>query len=146
KPFYFVALTLSIILLVAGLFFAWMSSRADSAEAMASRVSDRLAGELEVVDEELRTLLGGPFDISRAMATETTYPFFIYEGNQLRYWSDNEFVPPPVLPSDTFFIRLLRIGRESYLVRQDRMDDQHYVVSLIALMKQYTIVNDYLDT
>ena len=38
KPFYFVALALSGILLAAGLFFAWISSRADSPEAMAARV------------------------------------------------------------------------------------------------------------
>ncbi len=146
KSFYFVALTLSIVLLAAGLFFAWISSRADSAEAMASRVSDRLAGELTVVEEELQTVLDSPFDIDKAIAVKTTYPFFVYDGNRLRYWSDNEFVPPPLSPADSFSIRLLRIGRESYLIRRDRIDDQHYVVSLITLLKEYTIVNDYLET
>lgn len=112
---------------------------------MAARVSDRLAGELEIIDSELAPLLGKPFDIHAAVAAETTYPFFIYDQNRLKYWSDNKFVPPPQVLDEIFHLRLLLIGREAYLLKKDRIDEGHTVISLITLMKEYTISNDYLD-
>ncbi len=135
-----------MVLLIAGLFFAWMSSRAASADAMAARIADRLAGELAVISDDIKPLLGQPFDLERAIATETTYPFFVYDKIRLKYWSDNDFVPPPQLATDTSDLRLLRIGRDAYLIRKDRIDADHYIVSLITLMKEYAISNDYLNT
>lgn len=138
------ALTLSALLLGAGLFFAWISSRADSAEAMAARIANRLARELAIVDAELKPLLNPPFNLDVAIGTETTYPFFVYDRNRLRYWSDNKFVPPPQTPANTIPVRLLRIGREAYILKTDSIGADHYVLSLIMLQKEYTISNDYL--
>lgn len=146
KPVYFIALALSVILLAAGLFFAWFSTRADSPEAMAARVSDRLARELALIDEQLSPMLGKPFSIGTAINTETTYPFLIYDRYRLKYWSDNKFVPPLQVLVDSFDVRLLRIGREAYILKRDRIDSEHVVISLVTLLKDYTISNDYLTT
>ncbi len=145
KPFYIAALALSMTLLAAGLFFAWISFRADSAEAMAARVGTRLSDELRVIDTELAPLLGKSFNYSTALSTETTYPFFVYDRHRLRYWSDNKFVPPAQVLADSFSIKLLRIGREAYLLKKDQIDENFYVISLMTLMKEYAISNDYLQ-
>ncbi len=110
---------------------------------MAKRVSERLEDELKVIDREIKPLLKSPFNIKTALATKTTYPFFVYDRNRLRYWSDNSFVPAQV-PADSFGLRLLRIGREAYMLKKDRIDGEHYVISLLTLQKEYTIHNDYL--
>jgi signal transduction histidine kinase len=142
KPVYFFGL--SVIFLAAGLIMAGISFKDDSPQSMAERVATNLADELEVVDRELKPLSNQAFDIRAALTTQTSYPFFVYDRNRLRYWSDNNFIPPPELLADTFSIRLLRIGREVYLLKRDRLDDNHHVVSLITLSREYTISNDYL--
>ncbi len=112
---------------------------------MAARVGARLAGELRVIDAELAPLLDKPFTYNSALSTETTYPFFVYDRNRLRYWSDNKFVPPAQVLADSFGIKLLRIGREAYILKKDRIDENFYVISLVTLIKEYTISNDYLQ-
>src|SRR5688500_18811674 len=102
---------------------------------MAERVAAHLRAELEIIDTELNPLLRAPFEINKAISTEITYLFFIYDRNRLRYWSDNTFVPPALLLADTFSIKLLRIGREAYLLKKDVIDEDHYVISLIALLR-----------
>lgn len=132
------------MLLAAGLIAAWISFKPEAPNAMAERVATRLAGELEVADRELKPLLTQSFDLNTAFSTQTTYPFFIYNRNRLRYWSDNTFIPPPQILSDTFQVRLLRIGREAYVLKKDFIDKDHYIITLITLLREYTIRNDYL--
>lgn len=112
---------------------------------MAGRVAARLGNELELIDTELRPLLSQPFEINRARNTKTSYPFFVYDRNRLRYWSDNTFVPPSQVLSDSFEIKLLRIGREAYILKKDRIDRNHFAISLITLLREYAISNDYLS-
>src|SRR5690606_30345221 len=40
---------------------------------------------------------------------------------------------------------LLPIGREAYILKKDRIDENFYVISLVTLIKEYTISNDYLQ-
>ena len=134
-----------MILLAAGLTVAWISFKADSPQAMAERVAARLEAELNLIDAELNPLLGQPFEVRTALTTETTYPFFVYDRNRLRYWSDNAFVPPTQVLTDSFGIKLLRIGKEAYILKKDRIDKNHFVISLITLLREYTISNDYLN-
>ena len=112
----------SVILLVGGVIASWISYQPDSPEAIAERVNNRLTRELERVNTELTPLLGKPFEVNTALSTETTYPFFVYNRNHLVYWSDNTFVPPPQVAGDTFSVKLLRIGREAYLLKKDTLD------------------------
>jgi two-component system, NtrC family, nitrogen regulation sensor histidine kinase NtrY len=143
RSFYLTAL--SVLLLAAGLITAHISFKPDSAQAMAGRVAASLARELEITDAELKPLLNHPFDVNTALTTETTYPFFIYDKNRLRFWSDNTFIPPSQVLSDTFDLKLLRIGREAYVLKKNRIDANHYLISLITLLREYTISNDYLS-
>ena len=112
---------------------------------MADRVATRLAKELELVNKELTPLLSQPFEVNVSRNTHTTYPFFVYDRNRLRYWSDNTFVPPSLVVTDSFDIKLFRVGREAYILKKDRIDRNHFAVSLITLSREYTISNDYLN-
>lgn len=114
-------------------------------QALANRISASLSEELKTIDSELKPLVNRSFDIRAALAVETTYPFFVYDRNRLQYWSDHKFVPPPQALIDTFKVKLLRIGREAYLLKKDRIDENHYVLSLITLLREYPISNDYLS-
>jgi two-component system nitrogen regulation sensor histidine kinase NtrY len=143
KPLYFTAL--SAILLTAGLITAWISFKPGSPESMAEAVASNLVEELEIIERELNQLLNQSFDLRTALNTETTYPFYVYDRNQLKYWSDNTFIPPPQMLADSFHLKLLRIGREAYLLKKDRIDATHYVISLITLYREYPISNDYLS-
>lgn len=89
-------------------------------------------------------LLSTPFDLRRAISAKTKYPFFIYDRGRLQYWSDNSFVPPSLGLADAFSAKLLRIGREAFVLRKNRIDASHFAISLIPLVKDYTIRNDYL--
>ncbi|HET9485979.1 MAG TPA: ATP-binding protein [Chryseosolibacter sp.] len=143
KPLHFAAL--SFLLLASGIIAAWISFTQDSPNAMAEHVAEHLAGELETIETELSPLRNKSFDINGALNTETTYPFFVYDASRLRYWSDNTFIPPAQVLSDSFQIKLLRIGREAYLLKKDFLDDKHYVISVVTLLREYTISNDYLS-
>ncbi|MEO5600302.1 MAG: HAMP domain-containing sensor histidine kinase [Cyclobacteriaceae bacterium] len=136
---------LFIIFLAAGLVTARISFQPDSAGAMATRVADNLTDELKTINAELSPLLKQTFDIRTVLGIETTYPFYIYDKNRLRYWSDNTFIPPAQFVTDSFQVRLLRIGKEAYLLKKDLIDADHYAISLITLLKEYTISNDYLN-
>ena len=144
KPFYLGVF--SIVLLVAGLAASWRSYQPDSPEAICERISARLAQELQRIDKELAPLFEKSFEINKALSTETTYPFFVYNRNRLVYWSDNTFVPPPQVVGEAFDVKLLRIGREAYLLKKDRIDKNQFVVSLILLVREYAISNDYLES
>lgn len=102
--------------------------------------------ELKRTENELQPLLNQPLKLATAAATETTYPFFIYQRNRLVYWSDNTFVPPSQVVADSFNVKLLNIGRDAYLLKKDRIGNNQYVVSLIILLREYTISNDYLES
>lgn len=143
KPIYFAVLF--FLFLAAGLVTAYRSFQPDSPQSMAARVGASLADELEIIDSELKPFLNQPYEITTALSTETTYPFFIYDINRLRYWSDNTFIPPPQSLPDSFGVKLLRIGREAYILKKDIIDPAHYVISVITLLREYTISNDYLN-
>ncbi len=144
KPAYFAAL--SIILLAAGLITAWVSFRPASPRSLAAHIAANLEDELQRIDDEIEPLLNAPFSVETALETETTYPFFVYDADGLQYWSDNKFVPPAQVAADSFSVKLLRIGREAYVMKRDRIDARYTVVSLITLLREYTISNDYLST
>ncbi len=136
---------LFITLLATGLITAWISFQPDPPQSIAERVAANLADELEITDGELRLLLDQSSEVDKALATKTTYPFFVYNNNRLKYWSDNTFIPPDQFLADSFKVKLLRIGREAYILKKDFIDQDHYVLSLITLLKEYTISNDYLN-
>ncbi|HEY9486897.1 MAG TPA: hypothetical protein VIQ51_01115, partial [Chryseosolibacter sp.] len=144
KPLYFAAV--SFLLLAAGLIAAWISFRPGAGQLRAERVAQNLAEELRTIDKEIKPLLGESFNYNSVLALKTTYPFFVYDRNRLRYWSDNTFVPPAQVLSDTFQLKLLRIGREAYILKKDRIDNKHDIISLITLLREYTISNDYLQS
>lgn len=135
----------ALILLFAGLIAAWASFQTDNPQAIGERVGQRIVHELERVDAELQPLLDQPITAATAAATRTTYPFFVYHRDRLVYWSDNTFVPPPQFVADSFHVKVLNIGREAYLLKKDRIGNYQYVVSLILLLREYTISNDYLE-
>jgi len=137
---------LAITLLIAGLIAAWASFRTGAPQAIGERVADRVSRELARAEHELEPLIGRPLDIRVAAALETTYPFFVYHRNRLAYWSDNTFVPPPQVVADSFNVKLLSIGRESYLLKKHRINNNQFAVSLILLLREYTISNDYLES
>lgn len=134
-----------IILLAAGLITAWISFSPDSPQTMAERIAENLEDQLRVIDKDLEPLRNNPLSFAAALKTETTYPFYVYDENRLKFWSDNRFVPPIPFLADSLHLRLLRIGREAYILKKDRLDDQHYAISLITLMREYPIRNDYLS-
>jgi two-component system nitrogen regulation sensor histidine kinase NtrY len=132
------------VFLSAGVVSAYLSSRPDSQESVAGKIAADIRKELAVVEIEIPEILNNldsPSNITRNLS----YPFFIYSHDSLVYWSDNHYVPSGASVADTFQIKFLKTGNESFLLKKVLVDKERFVVSLINLQREYIINNDYLN-
>lgn len=141
---YFV-LILSGILLAVGLWMAHQSFQPVSADVMAKRVSGNLKSELNLVSKDAQDILAilKKHPVS-SLPLVHEYPFFVYERDSLIFWSDNSFVPPVRWVSTPFSIKLLKTSGGDYLARKWVIDEDHFLMALLPLYRDYTIQNDYL--
>lgn len=134
---------LFLLTLGAGLIAAYFSSRPEDSVSLSKKIQHRVERELQRVGKEL-AVVAASID-SPATVGVASYPFFIYDRDSLVYWSDNKFVPAPLSVTDTFDVKLIQTGSESFLVKKRPIDSRRYVVSLIPLKRSYIINNDYLQ-
>jgi two-component system nitrogen regulation sensor histidine kinase NtrY len=133
------------VFLTAGVISAYLSSRPDSQESIASKIAADIQQELAVVEKEVPEILTN-IDFPSNMTRDLSYPFFIYDHDSLVYWSDNHYVPSGASVADTFQIKFLKTGNESFLLKKVLISKGRFVVSLINLQREYIINNDYLNS
>jgi two-component system nitrogen regulation sensor histidine kinase NtrY len=132
-----------MVFLLAGLAAAWFSFQPDSPVAIAKRIADNLAREINKADRDLE--LAVSLTDSFPDPDLFTYPVYRYDRGKLGYWSDNTFVPAANQVMDTFDIGLYTTGSEAYLLKK-KINGDRVFVSAIKLIKKYPISNDYLTT
>jgi two-component system nitrogen regulation sensor histidine kinase NtrY len=135
---------LFILLLAAGAITAYLSFRPDSLDSIANKIAADIQQELKIIDSEIPEVLAN-IDSPSVITHDFSYPFFIYDHDSLVYWSDNHYVPSGASVADTFEVKFMRAGNESFLLKKTQTDNKRYVVSLITLHREYIINNDYLN-
>lgn len=111
-------------------------------EVYASQLTQRIRVELEVLDREAIQFTKNESGYDSA---KVTYPFFVFQHNQLLFWSSNTFVPTTVSVADTFDVKLIKASNSDFLARKWLLGDGRFVVGLIPLYRHYAIANDYLE-
>jgi nitrogen fixation/metabolism regulation signal transduction histidine kinase len=106
-------------------------------------IATNLSREFRAMDEEAKTFFSKlPVE---GVPPSRRFSFFIYDHQQISYWSDNGFVPTYSSVADTFKIKLLRSGNSDYLARKWPVSAQRFVIGVIPLYRKFNITNDYLN-
>lgn len=101
-------------------------------------VQDKVAESIKTVSSELVPLsLSLPFtndELSRQDLPVSSFPYFIYEGEAIRYWSDNTFVPQFEQIQDVSNYGILTANEGYFLVIRTLLQTPGYLcVSLIPI-------------
>jgi len=118
-------------------------SRQSSNESFVRGLSNRLAGELLVVEGE-GGVVARDWEKDSISTLQAHYPFFCFRGSELVYWSDNRFVPSYASVADTFDLKLLKAANSDYLAKKWTLPGNRSLVFVIPLHRHYPITNDYL--
>jgi two-component system, NtrC family, nitrogen regulation sensor histidine kinase NtrY len=140
-----VQLLLFVVLLLAGLITAYFSLQPESLGTVANNVSKRLEIQLTRLKAE-SALIEQLVDSPTVYTREKSTLFYIYENDSLSFWSSNKYIPETQSVTDTFDVKLLRTGGESYISYKRVLDVDRFIVCLLPLRKEYSIKNDYLET
>ncbi|HEY0654780.1 MAG TPA: HAMP domain-containing sensor histidine kinase [Chryseosolibacter sp.] len=136
------------VCLVAGLSLAALSTQAVNERSIADKIATNLQRELEKASADLDAVsqtLHATETFPSDYITKVSYPFFIYRSDSLYFWSDNHFVPPATMVTDTFSVRFIKSGSESFLLKKIVTDGGFSIVSFLNLQRDYSIHNDYLN-
>jgi two-component system, NtrC family, nitrogen regulation sensor histidine kinase NtrY len=136
-------LLVSIFFLGAGLITHYFSLKKTSEDALAQKIADNLEKELKKVEDDFSLVSN---DLDQVDPGNLCYPLFLYHKNTLDHWTDNTFVPSLQQVSDTFTTKLVSTGSESYLLRKKVLGNRGILISVIKLVRNYPINNDYFSS
>lgn len=135
-----------ILFLSAGLLLLFFFNKPYSPQAFAERIADNLEKELVSVDKDAASLLSGlKENNTNPIELTTSCPFFIYQGQSLVSWTDNQFVPSYASVADAFKLKLLKAGNGDYLAKKWSISSNKFVVAIIPLDRKYNLTNNYLS-
>jgi two-component system, NtrC family, nitrogen regulation sensor histidine kinase NtrY len=137
-------LLLFALFLISGLITAYISFQRESPSSIAERISLNLKHELQIVEADAQQVLNDLQD-TIIVASEDACPFFLYDRGRLVQWTNNEWIPPVSIFSDTFDIMLVHDGNTDQLVRRWQVDKNRSLVSVIPLQKSFRITNEYIS-
>ncbi len=116
-----------------------------SPQAIALNVSESLEKELKHVDAEAANIISTISEREvQFLPAEQHYSFFLFNAGRLISWSANDFVPTAASVAEPFTIKLLKAGNGNYLAKKWKLKDRQFLVAIIPLIRNYTIINDYL--
>jgi two-component system, NtrC family, nitrogen regulation sensor histidine kinase NtrY len=133
-----------LTLLIAGSLLGYFSWKQKTPEARAEVISINLKSELQRVEEEVADIISS-IDSPVSVASNTSYPYFLYNHDSLLFWSDNHYVPSVAAVSDTFNTKIIKTASSAYLLKKTTIADAGFVVNLLILQRDYIIHNDYLN-
>ena len=95
--------------------------------------------DTEMLIEKLKGVTSSPIDM------ESSCPLFVYDGQEVVLWTDNQFVPSYASVADTFKLKLLKAGNGDYLAAKWIINSNKFIVAIIPLDRKYNIANNYLS-
>ena len=104
-----VLIVTTFLLLASGLVTLYWSSRPDSPEQVAERVTARLEQELGRLDEQafalIEELKANP---GFGLPLKTDFSFYVISNYKVVQWNDHHFVPSVASVQDDFSLKLLK--------------------------------------
>lgn len=106
----------------------------------ATRVSANLNAVLEEVSTEADEI------IKKETVTWSSldHSFFLWNGNEIKGWSKNDFVPDVRFVQGTFDTRLLQVPAGDFLLRKWVVSPSEFLIAVIPLYRKYPVTNRYL--
>jgi two-component system nitrogen regulation sensor histidine kinase NtrY len=129
--------------LVTGLVASYWSKRPTTPQSVADQLSVNLASELAQVKQDAQVVQR--VAQNESFTIKSRYPYFIYEGQKLIYWSDNVFVPSYASIADASTLKLLKSGSSDYLAGKFALKDQKVLIFVVPLYRKFNITNEYLS-
>ncbi|WP_245970515.1 sensor histidine kinase [Pseudochryseolinea flava] len=139
-----IALIVSVVLFAAGCALLYWTKTNDDPQIIATKLSERLQQEIQLVDDDVKRIEGKVS--SGKYVDECQYPYYIYQFQSLKYWSDHTFVPSYPAVADSFKLKLLKYGNSEYVAVKHELKNGYTLVAIIPLYRKYSITNDYLQT
>lgn len=122
------------------------SDLANNTQSILHKQIDRL----NAVADSIAPLLGSTRLNERAISAKISSEslpdqasMFVYDQNQLHYWSDNKTFPDPILRENLIPEKINFIGNGWYYVVQRRTNSRE-LIALLPIKYQYAIQNKYL--
>ncbi|WP_185154056.1 ATP-binding protein [Fulvivirga sp. M361] len=143
---------IAIPFLLAGTGLYFFMDRPDaslSLEKEASKIVNNLVRELSSIQRQTVPVLEVLENEDEFHFTKfnglSSYPFFIYQGGDLIYWSDYRFVPDYHSVRGDYRYRFLQLLRKDFIARKWVIANSSFeVVALLPLYKGYQIENDFV--
>jgi two-component system, NtrC family, nitrogen regulation sensor histidine kinase NtrY len=145
KPRLSVQILFFTAFLVAGLITAYIALAPASLTSVANQVSENLSTQLDRLKAESKQIEQHLDSPAVYMESRSTL-FYVFERDSLIFWSNNKYIPETQSVTDTFDLKLLKTGRESYVAHKRVSAKNRFIISLLPLRKEYGINNDYLNT
>ncbi len=135
-----------LFFLSAGIVFSYFASKPVSPQNIALNISQNLEEEIKNVDAEAEAILSNLRQSQYTLPFLKEYSFFLFGAGRLVAWSNNDFVPTAGSVAESFSVKLLKGGNGNYLAKKWKINNTHFLVAIIPLIRNYTITNNYLQT
>lgn len=110
---------------------------------LADHISNAIERELKKADKEAALLIQHPRD--NELWSTVDYSFFLIDTTGIKAWSKNDFVPDFRIVFDPFAIKFLQVTNGDFLLKKWALTNNSFLLLVIPLHKNYTIVNKYLS-
>ncbi|MFN4147816.1 MAG: two-component sensor histidine kinase, partial [Runella sp.] len=134
-------------------FFLERGALGASEEKYLEGVKSRVKNELEISQNELRSIVAilaqNTTTTFSDLRRPTKYPYYVFKNGELIFWSDHRFVPDYESIRQLTQTRLVGFEQGKYLVSKQpfsNFQDNFEVVSLINLYQFYKKENNYLQS
>src|SRR5690349_17784687 len=134
-----------VCFLLAGFLVDFFLGKPSSPQSIVEDLSAKLENEITFVEQDAAAVLTQLQEDSLPQNfVELKCPFYVFEKQQIVYWSDNTFVPSYASVADTFRLKLLKAGNGDYLARKWSLDNQRVLIVILPLYRKFNITNNYL--
>ena len=133
---------ISASLLAIGAAIGYLARYGQSPQTLADEISRDLQAELQKVSVDIQEINAKDFE--DFLREDWAYPVYLFQNGKLIRWSDNKFIPPSEVVTDTSGFKLISTENESYLLVRKQVSEGLIAVVAIDLLKKYPINNDYL--
>src|SRR5258706_1947261 len=136
-------LVLSLFFLIIGLLSGTYFAKPSSEKEVALGVSKSVQRELARAEKEAVAFLQQPR--ANPLWQSINDSFFLMDSLAVLEWTTNDFLPDARALQDNFTVKLLHVTQGNFLVRKWPVRGAVFLVFVLPLQKDHSIVNNYLS-
>lgn len=133
---------LSVLLVTAGIVFAFWVNRPVRLEDKARLIQENLASVLAEVNAQTEIQLARIRE--GKLLAHTPTEFLLLDDSKIVQWSDNHFIPSYYVVAGNYDVKYVRLTSGDFIVKRVAVNSIWSLVAVIPLHIQYRITNDYL--